>query len=226
MGRLIGKRHRCVDCREPVPAGSPYGRCGDCQALYEAELADMQDEHAHRSDRDERELVTDGRTRPRQPDDPAPQRPYKQHWAHDQVIRIRRQHEQNPAGELDWNDLQAVQRSGNYAYFPPANTHYIPQRGHSQIGQSYPRPRRPRGMRQAGVDNNQVPGVIVNSGPDMALEAQRAGSTPGALPGGQRVYSGQLASNVPTLVNAEVRAVEQERRASDHAKGQGPSWRR
>jgi len=132
---MSGRRKRCVDCWEQTPAGSPYDRCGDCQKLYEIELAELRgDERAPRDDREDHEVVTDGRMRPRQPDDPAPQRPYKQHRTHDQTTRLWRQHEQNPAGELGWNDLQSVSNSGNYAYFPPAKTDYIPQRGHNQLG--------------------------------------------------------------------------------------------
>ena len=52
------------------------------------------------------------------------------------------------------------------------------------------------------------------------LAAQRGLSTRGALPGGQRVFSGQFSAPPPDMAGAEQQAAEYQRLASEHARSQ------
>lgn len=113
--QVSGRRRRCPDCRLKFRAKQERER------YHSGRGQDITD-YEHLDDYGEVVDYTTSTAKPPTPDDPT--RPYRQHWTHDNVTRIRRLHEMNSADDdepeiTSWEELNARHRQRpNMVEFP------------------------------------------------------------------------------------------------------------
>jgi hypothetical protein len=206
----------CKDCGNPV--SGRRRRCPGCRRIFRAERereryhADRNQDAGAYEHLDGDDEVVDYTTRSAKPPTPHdPPRPYRAHWTHDNATRVRRLAEQEWAADDEPDQTTWDRMTGRLAdrlndrrvFFPaPRTDSSIDPRGRSAPWN--------RGVYSHEERGGQLipPGIIVRSGPDLAVEAQRAASPRGALPGGPRVYAGHLSAPPPNMIRAEQQVAE------------------